>query len=166
MNVALLIIDMQKAFYKNFAKESMDQACDYINYTIELFRKNGIKIIWIQDEDESDGVIRGTEDFKIIEELKPMNTEKAIIKNYGNAFNKTDLNEYLVSNKIDMLIVTGFSASGCVLETYIGAKDNDFTPIILKNAIACGKKEHIRFVEDITDIITINVLEKLIENKI
>jgi hypothetical protein len=35
--------------------------------------------------------------------------------------------------------------------------------LTLKNAIASGNKEHIKFVEDISEIITINVLEKIIK---
>jgi nicotinamidase-related amidase len=166
MNFGLLIIDMQKAFYVGSDKESMDHASEYINYTIELFRKNGNKIIWIQDEDKSDGVIRGTEGFEIIEGLKPLNYEKVIVKEYGNAFNKTDLQEYLLTNKITTIIITGYCAEYCVLSTYIGAKDNDITPIILKNAISSGNNEHIRFVEEITDTITVNILEKLLTNKL
>jgi nicotinamidase-related amidase len=165
MNMALLIIDMQKAYYKNYDKESMDRASEYINYTVELFRKHNNKIIWIQDEDKDDGVIKGTEGFEIIDILKPRKDEKIIIKEYGNAFNKTELYEYLIKEKIDTTIVTGYCAEYCVLSTYRGAKDKDLTPIILRNGIASGNKERIKFVEEISDIITINILEKIIIGK-
>jgi hypothetical protein len=54
----------------------MDIACKYINYAINVFRKHNKKIIWIQHENEDEGVVVGTGGFEIIEKLKPLNSEK------------------------------------------------------------------------------------------
>ena len=107
MNIALLVIDMQKAFFTNTSKESMEKAAEYINYTVDLFRKRNLKIIWIQDEDEEDGNISGTEGFEIIDLLEPKDGEKRIVKHYGNSFNKTELLEYIIKEKINTIIITG-----------------------------------------------------------
>lgn len=48
MNYALMIIDLQKAFYGGYAKESMDAACECINAVIPFFRKTKSPILWIQ----------------------------------------------------------------------------------------------------------------------
>jgi nicotinamidase-related amidase len=165
MNIALLIIDMQKAYYLTRAKESMAQAVEHINYAIELFRKTNNKIIWTQDERKDIGLIRGTEWFKIIDILEPGNDEKIVIKENDNAFNKTELYEYLIKEKIDTIVITGCLAEHCVLKTYIGAKDKGIIPLILKNAIASGKKEQIKIVEEISDVMTINELEKIIDTE-
>ena len=165
MNIALLIIDMQKAFFANKSKESMEKAVEYINCTVDLFREKNLKIIWIQDEDEEDGNISGTEGFEIIDLLEPKDGEKRIVKHYGNSFNKTELLEYIIKEKIDTIIITGYSAEYCVLSTYRGALDNDLTPIILKNAIASENKRNITFVENISDLITIGILEKIIKER-
>ena len=165
MNIALLVIDMQKEFFHGNSKNSMENAVKYINYTVNLFRKNNKKIIWIQDEDEEDGNINGTEGFEIIELLAPLQSEKRIIKHYGNSFNKTELLKYILKEKIDTIIITGYSAEYCVLSTYRGALDHDLTPILLKNAIASSNNDNIKFVENINDIITINVLKKIITKK-
>jgi len=162
MNMALLVIDMQKAFFKDDSKKSMEKASEYINYTVALFRDNNKPIIWIQDEDLEDGNVSGTPGFEIIELLSPQKDEKRIIKHYGNSFNKTELLDYLLNEKIDTVIITGFCAEYCILSTYRGALDHDLTPILLKNAIASGSNENIKFVEDINDTITIKILEKII----
>ena len=141
----------------------MENAAEYIDYTVNLFRENNKKIIWILDEDEKDVNIKGTEGFKIIELLSPLQNEKQVIKHYGNSFNKTDLLEFILKEKIDTIIITGYCAEHCILSTYRGALDHDLTPIILKNAIASGNNENITFVENINDIITINILEKIIK---
>ena len=163
LNIALLVIDMQKAFFTNNSKTSMEKASEYIDYTIDLFRKNNKRIIWIQDEDIEDGVIEGTVEFNIIDILKPKTNEKRIKKQYGNSFNKTDLLENLLKEKIDTVIITGYCAENCILSTYRGALDHDLVPIILRKAIASGNNENLRFVENISDIITIKVLEKIIQ---
>jgi nicotinamidase-related amidase len=163
MKLALLVIDMQKAYYRNFSKESMDKASVYINTAVETFRKNNLPIVWIQNEGKADGVVRGTEGFEIIENLKPRENEKRIIKEYRNSFNKTELLEYIKENAIDALIITGFSAAFCILSTYRAAEDHDLRPIILKGAIAGNTSDNITFVENIDNSLTINVLEYMME---
>ena len=165
MKIALLIIDMQKAFFKGDSKKSMENAAEYINYTVDLFRKNDKQIIWIQDEDEEDGIIEKTEEYEIIDILKTKENEKRVKKHYGNSFNKTDLLEYIKHKKIDTIIITGYCAENCVLSTYRGALDLDLTPVLLKNGIASGNEENLKFVENISGIISINILEKIIEEK-
>jgi nicotinamidase-related amidase len=39
MNIALLVIDMQRAFFNGLSKKSMKNAAEYINYAVNLFRK-------------------------------------------------------------------------------------------------------------------------------
>jgi nicotinamidase-related amidase len=165
MNTALLIIDMQKAYYLTGAKESMDRAVEYINYAAELFRKTNNKIIWTQDERKDIGLISGTEWFKIIDTLEPGNAEKIVIKENDNAFNKTELYEYLINEKIDTIVITGCLAEYCVLSTYKGAQEKGIKPFILKNAIASGKEKYIEFVEEISIIKTLNELKKIINKE-
>ena len=162
MKIALFIIDMQKAYYNDKTKDSMNYACEYINAIIPLFRKHKLPIIWIQNKDEYDGAVPGKEAFEFIDQLKPEQDDYKIIKEYGNAFNKTNCSKIVEDNNIDMIVITGFSAEYCVLSTYRGALDLDLTPVILKNAISSDNKEHIRFVEDISNIISYNVLMKIL----
>ena len=162
MNMALLVIDMQNAFFTGDSKPSMESAADYINYTVDLFREKGLPVFWIQDEDTEDGNVRGTKGFEIINILKPNENEKRIIKHYGNSFNKTGLLECLLKENIDTVVITGYSAEHCVLSTYRGAMDHDLTPVLLRNATASGNAENIKFVESVSDIITIKLLKKII----
>ena len=50
-----------------------------------------------------------------------------------------------------------------MLSTYNGALDSDLTPFILKNALASGNRENIKFVENICELLTVNVLVKILE---
>ena len=165
MKLALLVIDMQKAFFNGFVKESMDQAVGNINHAVELFRKKNYPVIWIQNEDKKDpDLVQGSKGFEFIDKLVPLESEKRFVKEYKNSFNKTGLSDYIRNNEIDTVIITGFNASHCILSTYRGAEDNDLMPIILKNALASHAKEDIQFVEGLcNNIISVNVLERLVK---
>jgi nicotinamidase-related amidase len=163
MRFGLMIIDLQKAYYEGDSKKSMDSVSEYINAIIPLFRKKKLPIIWIQDIDDEDGVVPGTEGFDLIECLKPEKNDYRIHKKYGNGFNKTKLVDILKEENIQTLIVTGYSAEYCVLSTYRGALDYDLTPVLLKNGIASENQTNIKFVEDISDTISYNILKKLLE---
>ena len=163
MKLALMVIDLQKAFYNGESIESMDNACDYINAVLPLFREKELPIIWVQHMDKEDGVVPGTEGFEFIDCLNPEEGEYRIHKEYGNSFNKTKCIEILNENEIDTVVITGFCAEHCVLSTYRGALDHDLTPVILKNGIAGRNKKNIRFVEDISNIISYQILKKILE---
>ncbi|GHU03827.1 isochorismatase [Spirochaetia bacterium] len=163
MRLALLVIDMQKAFYEGFGRESMDNAAKHINDAVRLFRKKNYPVVWIQNENRNDNFVPGSAGFDMIDALlKPADGEKRIVKRYPNSFNKTDLLEYLIREKIDTVVVTGYNAAYCVLSTYRGASDEDLTPLLIKNASASDKQENITFVEGICDLVSFRALDTLL----
>ncbi len=166
MNLALMIIDLQKAFYDDESKHSMDSACEYINAILPVFRKTKLPIFWVQHVDEEGGVVPGAEGFEFINLLQPEEGEYRIHKKYGNSFNKTDCIDIINEKNVDTVIITGYCAEYCVLSTYRGARDHDLTAIILKNAIASPNQQNIKFVEDISELITYGALKKIVEEKV
>ncbi len=164
MKLALMIIDMQKEFYVGQIKDQMDRAAEYINYIIPMFEKRGLPIIWVQDKNETDGVVPGKEGFEFIDALEPKADAIRIHKTYGNSFNKTDVDKILREHGVDTVVVTGFCAEYCVLSTYRGAKDLDYFPVILKNGIASVTDTNKEFVENISETVTCGVLAKLLQS--
>jgi nicotinamidase-related amidase len=164
MKPALLVIDLQKKFFEidDAHSESLKLAIDYINEAILIFRKKGFPIISIQHKNENEGLIPGNEEFEVHESVKFEPHDLRIVKTYGNSFTKTKLNERLRQLNVDTVVITGFCAEECVLSTYVGAEDNDFTPIILRSAIASGNPNHIKFVEEISNLISIGSLTKFL----
>lgn len=162
MKPALIIIDMQQAFYKGKTAKLMDAATDYINYILPLFRRKKLPVIWVQDMDKDDGIVPGTKGFDLIKGLKPAIGEKKITKQYGNSFNKTDLEATLRHAGVDMVILAGYCAEYCVLSTYRGALDRDLTPIMLRGALASNRQKNIDFVLAISDIISCNALRRFL----
>jgi nicotinamidase-related amidase len=165
MKPALLVIDVQKEFYKYgpAMAQSMDYAIYHINDAIALFRAKGLPVISIQHINVKDNLVPGTEGFELPEKLQVLPSDLHIHKTYGNAFNKTPLTEEIRKLGVDTVVVCGAFAEHCVLSPYRGARDLDLTPIVLKGGGISFFPEHIRFVETISDTASLKVLEKALE---
>ncbi|MCP4538487.1 MAG: isochorismatase family protein [Chloroflexi bacterium] len=164
MKLALLVIDVQKEFFKfsPTMAQSLNDAIDYINAAIAIFREKELPVISVQHIDKEDGLVPGTEGFDLPDELNILPSDLHIHKTYGNSFNQTPLADELQALGIDTVIVTGFCAEYCVLSTYRGAEDLDLTPIILRGSLASGVLENIKFVESVNDVISYGALKKLL----
>ncbi len=164
MKPALLVIDVQNEFFNlnQACSDSLKTAIEYINAAISLFRKKNLPIVAIQHKSEEEGLAPGKSGFDIPQSVKLESQDMRVVKTYGNSFTKTGLAEKLRELEVDTVIITGFCAEYCVLSTYIGAKDCDFTPIILRGSLASDNAEHIRFVEEITETISLGALKTLL----
>jgi nicotinamidase-related amidase len=164
MKPALLVMDVQKEFFKfsPTTTQSLNDAIEYINAAIALFREKNLPVISIQHIDEEEKLVPGEAGFELPEELDILPSDLHIHKTYGNSFTKTPLEEKLRELGVDTVIITGFCAEYCVLSTYRGAEELDLTPIILRGSLASGIPENIKFVESISDIISYGVLKKIL----
>ncbi|MGL1892727.1 MAG: isochorismatase family protein [Spirochaetaceae bacterium] len=162
MKVAFMVIDMQKEYFKGSSKESMESAAEYINEVLEYFREKKLPIVWVQDIAKESGVVPGTKGFEVIDILNKSDDELSIYKEYGNTFNKTECGGILKKEGVDVIVLAGYCAENCVLSTYRGALDLDFTPILLKDGIASGDAKNLEFVEKISDTVPYNIVKKLL----
>jgi len=61
--------------------------------------------------------------------------ESVIVKKYASAFFGTDLVSRLSSQRLDTLLITGCTTSGCVRATAVDAVQFGFRPIVIKEAV-------------------------------
>ena len=164
MKPALLVIDVQKEFFKfgDTTAQSLRDAIEYINEAIALCREKDVPVVCVQHMDQEQKLVPGEEGFELPEELDILPSDLHIHKTYGNSFNKTQLEERLRDLGVDTVILSGFCAEFCVLSTYRGAQDLDLTPIVLRGSLAGNNLENIKFVESISEIISLRVLEKVL----
>jgi nicotinamidase-related amidase len=164
MKPVLLVVDVQKAFFQIDATttQSLDKAIEYINAAIVLFRDRQLPVICVQHMEPEEKLVPGETGFELPDHLNILAADVHIHKTYGNAFNKTPLTDELRRLGVDTVIITGFCAEYCVLATYRGAQDLDLTPIILRGSLASGNPEHIRFVENISEVISYGALKKVL----
>lgn len=70
--------------------------------------------------------------------LLPRTDETIVSKHYASAFFGTSLASTLTAARIDTVIVTGFSTSGCVRATTLDALQHGFIPFVVREA--CGDR--------------------------
>lgn len=70
--------------------------------------------------------------------LQPLPTETVVSKQYASAFFGTSLGTTLTTMRVDCLLVTGFSTSGCVRATALDAMQHGFAPFVVSDA--CGDR--------------------------
>ena len=163
MKPALLVIDVQKTFFNDpTTAQSLNNAIEYINAAIAMFRERHLPVICVQHMDKDDKLMPGEEGFDLPDTLNILDTDLHICKTYGNSFNKTPLADELQKLGVDTVIITGFCAEDCVLSTYRGAEDLDLTPIILRDSLASGSPENAKFVERISALISYSALKKVL----
>ena len=164
MKPALLVIDIQKQFFKDDpeTERSLNGSVEYVNYVIPFFRAKNLPIVFIQHKDEDDGLVPGFEGFDLPDAFKPLPGDIRITKTYGNAFNGTGLTEKLKELGVDTVLLAGYCAEHCVLSTCRGAEDVDLNPIIIRGSLASGDSENIRFVEKVNNIISVGALKSML----
>lgn len=69
-------------------------------------------------------------------DLLPQTGDTIVTKQYASAFFATSLASTLVSRRIDTVLVTGFSTSGCVRATALDALQHGFAPFVVNEACA------------------------------
>ena len=116
-NTALLIIDMQlgviaKAHGRNAGVRN-------VATLVAKARLEQVPVIWVRHSDKQ--LIKGIDDWQIVPELHPGDTERLIEKIYGDAFEDTGLEGDLSHLEVGRLVVVGAQSDACVRSTIHGA---------------------------------------------
>ncbi|MBI9049567.1 MAG: cysteine hydrolase [Anaerolineaceae bacterium] len=135
MKKALLIIDVQNEYFPGGNVELHDS----INTSLRIkeilvsCRKNMIPVIHVQHfatKPDAPAFAPGTRNVEIHENVKPLEPEKIISKNYPNSFRGTELEDHLKMNGISTLIVAGMMTHNCVESTVRAAYDLGYECIV------------------------------------
>jgi nicotinamidase-related amidase len=134
MKMALLIVDMQLAYLGDCVKESgAEAACEYINMVSEKFRAKGHCVVHVKHVDR--GASKEDLGCEIIPQVKIGPEDHTVWKSFNNAFWQTNLEELLRGEKVDLVIVSGYSAEYCVTFTYGGGTERGFKTVMLQKGI-------------------------------
>lgn len=163
MRPALLVIDVQNQFLPMMSSEDQEKAIEMMNWSIYVFREFDLPVIRVYHTSEEYGVVEGTPEFEFAEELKITDEDPMIIKTYGSAFTKTELDALLKEKDINTLFLCGLSATGCVLATYMDAASYEYTRFMIKDAMISQNAEHTNNIEDIFNAIDLETVLYMIE---
>ena len=149
---AIVVVDLTKGFTQPQFQLGADLS-EVVNSNVDLLskaRENGIPIFFSVSEFREDmkdagiwgkkfpsikTLICGSEEVKIDPRLDPKPEEQIIRKNFPSCFFGTTLATYLIALRIDTLIVTGATTSGCVRATVVDSLQYGFRTIVPKECV-------------------------------
>lgn len=76
-----------------------------------------------------------SEAVKVDPRLDRRQSDSLLVKRYASCFFGTDLVPRLTSRRVDTLIITGCTTSGCVRATEVDAVQNGFRPMVVREAV-------------------------------
>jgi len=150
---ALIIIDMLKAFTdeKAMLGANLDKEIAAQKPLLEIAHERNIPVIFstviYNDHDLKDAGLwavkmkgtltlkAGTPAVEIDERLDMRKTDSLLVKKYASCFFGTDLVPRLLNQRVDTLIITGCTTSGCVRATAVDAVQNGVRPMVVREAV-------------------------------
>jgi ureidoacrylate peracid hydrolase len=91
---------------------------------------------------ETETLVRNSWDAAILDELKPLETERTVEKNRYDAFLYTDLDQVLRKLGVGRLLVGGVVTNVCVESTVRSAEQRDFEVIVAEDCTAGALEYH------------------------
>jgi maleamate amidohydrolase len=152
---ALILVDLVRAYFDEESPlyAGVEEALASAIRLRDAAREAGILVIYTNVVYQKDGADGGVFFRKVpalsaftvgnplgewADGLAPTEDELVISKQYASAFFGTSLAATLTAARIDTLIISGVSTSGCIRATCIDTISNGFIPIVV--ADACGDR--------------------------
>ena len=129
-NTALLVVDVQNGAVAE--AHERDAVVANIGRLVEKARCKGVPVVWVQHSD--DDLTRGSDDWRIVSELRPDESEPLVEKNYGDSFENTTLETVLSDLGVGRLLVVGAHTDACVRSTIHGALARGYDSILVSDA--------------------------------
>ena len=144
MSKALIIIDIQNDYFQGGNCELVNpvEASLKAKELLEYFRKNKMPVFHVQHINLRKGAtyfLPNTKGAQIHENVKPLENEIIIEKNFPNSFLETNLESELEKQNIKELVICGMMSHMCVDSTTRAAFDLGFECIVVHDA--CTTKD-------------------------
>lgn len=156
MKTALLLIDLQKDFFRteykdqDRARQVEHQLSENINRLLEIVRQHQIPVFFVITSLQPDGsnwnlrmkdlgsaiCIHGTDGEAILPGIKTDKNDHIIKKTRYSAFFNTNLHETLQSMAIDILIMGGINTHACIRTSAVDAFMRDYRVFIPEECVA------------------------------
>jgi maleamate amidohydrolase len=91
--------------------------------------------IWVRKIPANSWLVEGSEWVEVDARLNQRPNETTLVKKYASCFFGTDLAARLISRRVDTLIITGCTTSGCVRATAVDACSYGFHTIVVEEAV-------------------------------
>ena len=170
--LAILNVDVQQAYTRidmfKTAYETDPNQIDYINTISALARDRGMPVVWSQvgykgdagdagvwgtrtdTEDSLQNIKYGSERHKFDPRCEIHPDDLQYTKRMPSMFFETPLASYLTWHKVDTVVVTGGSTSGCVRATAVDALSHGYRTIVPIET--CADKHESNHFANLTDL--------------
>jgi nicotinamidase-related amidase len=129
-NTALLVIDVQNGVVGE--AYDRDTVVGNVGTVVEKARNAEVPVVWIQHS--SDELALGSEQWEIVPELSPDESEPLIPKRYPDSFEETTLESVLDGLGVGSLVVVGAQTDECVRSTLHGALVRGYDATLVSDA--------------------------------
>lgn len=163
MKPVLVVIDTQNEYMPYMDEDDKKLGLEFVNWAIGIFRSNGFPIIRVYHTDMQGGPAVESEEFKFDSSVAIQEDDPMIIKNYANAFKKTELDKVIKDLGGNTLFLCGLSSVGCVIATYHGAMDHDYDVMLIEDALLSHSAEFTDNIEKMFNSVNISVLNTIIK---
>jgi nicotinamidase-related amidase len=116
-NTALLVVDVQSGVVEG--AYGRDAVVANVASLVEQARRENVPVVWVQHSD--DDLPKGSDEWRIVPELKPDDHEPLIDKGYGDSFEDTPLEAVLSDLGVGRLVIVGAQTDACIRSTLHGA---------------------------------------------
>lgn len=129
-NTAVLVIDMQNVVVEGAYER--DAVVANIDAVVTKARAAQVPVIWVRHHDEQ--IIHGSDEWQIVPQLTPSDSEPIVDKSYNDAFDDTQLEDVLARLGVGSVVVTGAQTDACVRSTIHGALVRGYDTILVHDA--------------------------------
>jgi nicotinamidase-related amidase len=129
-NTALLVVDVQNGVVEG--AHERDTVVANVASLVEKARAESVPVVWVQHSSEL--LTKGTDNWRIVPELSPDETEPLIEKEYGDSFEDTSLESVLSGLGVGRLLVAGAQTDACIRSTLHGALARGYDATLVSDA--------------------------------
>lgn len=143
--MALIIVDVQKAFDdKKWGERNNPNAEENISKILKIWREKNLQVIYIKHMSDNPSSVFYPENkgFDIKGIVEPKEEEVIITKKVNSSFIGTNLEEFLKTNNIKTVVITGLTTPHCVSTTTRMSGNLGFNTYLISDATAAfGMKD-------------------------
>ena len=109
-----------------------DEVVANVGSLVDRARQERVPVVWVQHSDK--GLVRGSDNWRIVPELTPGDAEPLVEKNYGDSFEDTTLETVLSGLRVGRLVVVGAQTDACIRSTLHGAFARGYDATLVSDA--------------------------------
>ncbi|HYN30842.1 MAG TPA: isochorismatase family protein [Dermatophilaceae bacterium] len=129
-HTALFVVDVQNAVVA--AAHERDAVIANIATLVDRARGEGVDVVWVADHGGDHP--RGSEAWRYVPELVREESEPLVDKEYGDAFEDTDLESVLADRAVGRLVIAGAQTDQCIRSTLHGAVVRGYDATLVSDA--------------------------------